>query len=116
MPKGRENVYTCTKCRRMLVTVDRDEGATPFMIGCRETGGTCTGTMESAWYPDKLNGIGGPRPSHFPAASHEWYRPTRDELTAYLRTIDPADHAATREHVSMGGLLLRPITTEPARA
>src|SRR3974377_965449 len=33
-----ENVYTCRKCGGHTVTVDRDEGVTPFMIGCRESG------------------------------------------------------------------------------
>ena len=32
------NVYVCQKCGGLTVTVDVDEGVTPFMLGCRATG------------------------------------------------------------------------------
>ena len=36
--KGEENVYVCQKCGGLTVTLDRDQGTTPFMIGCRASG------------------------------------------------------------------------------
>lgn len=91
---GRENVYTCQKCHTMRVTVDRDAGVTPFMIGCD----LCGGDMYSSFYPE------GPRPSHVPAPTHEWYRPVGEELEKIKSTDRSGWH-----HVEQGGLLLRPI-------
>jgi len=45
----RLNSYTCTKCKKVIVTKDIHKGTTPFMITCRATEG-CDGTMESAFY------------------------------------------------------------------
>mgnify|MGYP005831713865 CR=1 FL=1 len=91
--KGRENVYTCQKCGGYTVTVDADEGTTPFMIGCRAKGiGVCDGTAYSAFYPE------GPRPKHIPAPAWKWVRPTGE---AYEK-LSPA----MKEYVDMGGLEL----------
>lgn len=32
--KNKINVYTCTSCKHPIVTINLDEGVTPFMIGC----------------------------------------------------------------------------------
>lgn len=68
-----------------MTTLDRDMGTTPAMLACRVTDG-CDGTMRSAHYmvdqalkPD-----------------YEWYKPSK-------LPRDPG----MREHVKMGGLLLR---------
>lgn len=84
-PRNRVNQYTCSTCRGVITTFDRDFGTTPAMMACRATDG-CDGTMQSARYlvdqtlkPD-----------------YEWYKPAK-------LPRDPN----MRQHVQMGGLLLR---------
>jgi hypothetical protein len=93
--KGKENVYTCDKCGGMTVTVDVDEGVTPFTLICRASGreGDCDGRAYSSMYPN------GPRPPHIPEPSWEWYRPDAEEMK-FLS-------GAMREHVERGGLEIR---------
>lgn len=88
---GRKNIYTCRTCGHRFVTVDKDDGTTPFMTGCQNLG--CTGTAESAFYrvPQELE------------ATHEWYRATPAEA----RGMKPH----MRQHHDMGGLFLRRCTT-----
>lgn len=50
---------------------------------------------ESAFYPK------GPRPAHIPAPSWEWYKPDAEEYKFIS--------GAMKEHVDMGGLMLRKI-------
>ena len=108
--KGRENVYTCQACGGTVVTVDRDTGTTPFMISHSEVAGSgCNGPMYSAFYPK------GPRPPHIGAPTHEWYAPTKAELKAECASHDRYTRDAIRQHVEMGGLLLRPIPAESRR-
>lgn len=103
----RINVYVC-EYNCLTVTVDVDEGVTPFMIKCRRrstkerplnpalTGadGECKGTARSSFYPK------GPKPRHIGDPTHEWYKP--DSLHGLS--------AAEIQHVRQGGLLLRPRT------
>lgn len=86
---GRKNIYVCEKCSGFIVTRDKDEGTTPFMMKCRATEG-CRGMMMSSMYRVFDGRM---------KASHEWFKP------------DSAGglNAATAEHVKMGGLLLREI-------
>ena len=86
---ARLNMYTCRECHGNIVTVDRDEGVTPFMLKCR------------AW-----PGCGGPMQSHFyrgvterETPTYEWFKPT--DLTGLDEGM--------REHVERGGLVLRKI-------
>lgn len=72
-------------CDHFIITVDRAEGVTPFMVKC----GNCGRMAFSKMYRIAVD----------IAPTHEWYRP--DE-TAELPE-------GTREHVARGGLLLRPI-------
>jgi hypothetical protein len=98
--KGRENVYTCQACGGTVVTVDRDTGTTPFMISHSEVAGSnCDGPMYSGWY----------RPHRAGSPTHEWYAPTKAELKAECAPHDRYTREAIRQHVEMGGLLLRPI-------
>ena len=97
----RENVYTCQKCGRYTVTVDVDEGVTPFMIQCRAQDGPprrCTGMAHSNFYPK------GPRPKHIGPPQWEFYKPTDAELRVKYKG-DLLEQM--REHVSKGGLDLR---------
>jgi len=84
---ARMNLYTCNTCRGEVVTIDTDEGVTPFMISCRATSG-CKGVMQSNFYHCDPSRV----------AQFEWYRP---------ETIKGLDQW-TQEHVKKGGLLLRP--------
>lgn len=106
LPK--ENVYVC-EFGCFNVTVDVDHGVTPFMIDCQFTGrpdrplnpkysenGKCSGMAQSCFYPRE------PRPPHIPAPTHEWYKPTEEEMVPLM--------GAEKEHVRRGGLLLRPRT------
>lgn len=87
--KGRLNRYTCNVCGKAIVTVDRDEGTTPFAIDCYATD-KCKGYMSSAFY----NGVEGD-------PTHEWRLPS----IAEFNRLKPW----SREHVRKGGLVLYPI-------
>lgn len=91
MPINAVNVYTCPKCNGEMVTIDRDEGVTSFMLRCRVTTG-CDGMAESSFYR--------PRPDHGPPA-FEWYKPSEKQI----RKADPS----MRQHAEMGGLFFRGI-------
>jgi hypothetical protein len=85
----RLNRYTCRDCRQSIITVDRDEGVTPFMLLCRATEG-CRGFSYSSMY----RGVTG-------TPTYEWRKPTPAEYLAYP--------PAMREHVDQGGLDIHPI-------
>lgn len=89
---ARLNRYTCQKCRGSIVTVDADEGTTPFMLGCRATEG-CNGDMHSSFY----------RVAGTPAPQFEWRKATPEEYAA----ADPA----MQQHFDMGGLDIHPLPT-----
>lgn len=89
--QGQKNIYVCHSCLGHIVTVDRDEGTTPFTVGCRATAG-CRGTMQSSMYRVFDQMIG---------AKYEWYKPDDNEKAR----LGPGALA----HVNMGGLLIRRI-------
>lgn len=93
---GRRNIYTCQTCRRHIVTVDLIDGTSPFLLGCRATPG-CTGKMQSSMYRVFDQEM---------RATHEWYRPTGDELAALT--------GWSADHVQQGGLMLREVEGEPS--
>lgn len=107
--KERMNLYMCQYgCHN--VTVDVDEGVTPFMIDCEFRGrpdrplnpnyakdGRCVGVAKSTFYPQQL-----PPGAPYPKPTHEWYRPSKEELSMLS--------LAEIEHVNNGGLLLRKRT------
>jgi hypothetical protein len=93
---ARINGYVCQrptgKKPHITLTVDVDEGVTPFMIGCPD----CGFDAYSMMYP---------RTGRIPpmsAVTHEWYSPSNEEL----KTLHPANF----EHVRRGGLLMRKRT------
>lgn len=88
---GKKNLYACTMCKHFIITIDVDNGVTPFMIRCKRKG--CKGTMQSAFYK--------PLPAllQMKEPDFEWYRKTQKEL------VDVSEDA--REHASKGGLFLR---------
>lgn len=91
--KGCKNIYVCERCSGHIVTVDLEDGVTPFLIRCEATY-ACEGMMKSSFYRVQDQTI---------RASHEWYRPT------IVMHIDQWE----REHVAKGGLLLRKIGQQP---
>jgi hypothetical protein len=86
MSKGMKNIYTCNTCHGQIVTVDIDEGTTPFMMFCKVTKG-CNGDMYSSFY----------RCDQSLTATFEFFKPT--SLEGYSPEM--------REHIEMGGLDLR---------
>lgn len=95
---GKVNVYVCTACAFRIVTRNRDEGTTPFMIGCRRPG--CLGLAESSFYrvPQDLEPM------------LEWINPTPLELVKFLEGQSEDSHDNIRQHVAMGGLIEIPVT------
>jgi hypothetical protein len=89
----RINVYSCA-AGHLTVTVDVDEGVTPFMMGCKTPG--CNHDTTSSFYPR------GPKPPHIPEPQWEWFKPTAKQL----RKMDEG----MRQHCEMGGLDLRART------
>lgn len=88
----KKNLYTCDGCMGRVVTIDRDQGTTPYMIACRARK-DCDGTMYSHFYPRK--GMEELKPQF------EWYRPGRFGRF-FIRDSE-------KRHVDAGGLLLRRI-------
>lgn len=89
--KGRLNRYTCQKCGQGIVTIDEDEGVTPFMLACRATKG-CDGIMQSSFYrTDESEG----------AAQFAWRKPSRKEYEA--------SSPGMKQHFDMGGLDIHQI-------
>lgn len=103
----RINVYRCEHgCNN--VTVDVDDGVTPFMMKCvtksrpdrpldpilTGSDGECLGMAKSCFYPKVAP------PPWISVPTHEWYRP-KD-----LAGLNDGE----LEHVKKGGLLLRPRT------
>lgn len=90
---GKINKYVCAKCGQPTITVDRDEGVTPFMLGCRATPG-CDGMGTSSMY----------RTDQSQRPTHEWYMPEEAEWRRLSKEM--------REHVKRGGLCIRRIAAE----
>lgn len=89
---GKKNIYTCPM-EHQTITIDKDEGVTPFMIGCKHPG--CSLPAQSAFY--RVDPItSGP-------ATHEWYKPDIVEI----KTLEGKDQILG--HIRQGGLLLREI-------
>lgn len=93
---GKKNAYICKECNRFIVTVDVDDGVTPFMIKCRAKP-DCPGTMYSRCYQiDQTL-----RPTF------EWYAPDKEEIE---RLKADGQGQVVRDHIKRGGLMIRPIS------
>lgn len=92
---GKINTYTCPE-GHVTVTINKDDGTTPMMLMCRQKAKdgkhNCTEFAQSAWY----------RCSQDLTPEYEWYKP--DSLAGLNRE--------EKEHVTMGGLLLRKIKVQ----
>lgn len=90
---GKRNAYTCEECGGVVITVDKDQGTTPFMMGCLATP-YCDGTMSSSFYMGPL--VNSPK-----EATYEWRKPTPAEYAVAM--------PALKDHFDMGGLDIHPI-------
>lgn len=90
--KGKLNAYICKTCKGKTVTIDIDDGVTPFMLNCRATEGCKSWAQSQCYDVDPLE-VGKP--------AFEWYQPSLAEI----KKSSPGmiDHAA------QGGLFIRPI-------
>ena len=84
----KRNAYTCQTCGGTVITEDRDEGVTPFMLACRATKG-CSGMSESHFYR-------GPTVASDKPAAFIWRKPTPTEYKA--------SSPAMKQHFDQGGL------------
>jgi len=82
--KGRINQYVCA-LGHTITTINRDEGTTAMMVPCFQDG--CSAFASSRFYlvDQSLT------------PNYEWYKPNK------------LPRGPMREHVQMGGLLLRKI-------
>jgi hypothetical protein len=87
MAKGEKNSYTCQACGKSIVTIDIDDGVTPFMLACRATPG-CAGIMRSGFYVSVDQAA---------EPDYEWFMPK--SLKGYPREMV--------EHFKQGGLDIR---------
>lgn len=84
---NRINAYDCSNCDYQIITIDRDEGTTPFMITCPK----CKEMAMSNFY----------RVAQNLAPTHEFYRPNQEEYDTLL--------GEEKEYIGKGGLILREI-------
>ena len=88
---GEKNTYVCMTCRKTIVTIDVDEGVTPFTLKCLATEG-CHGIMYSSLYANQ---------AVVQTPTHEWFMPK--SFKGYSREMI--------EHFQKGGLDIRPVAT-----
>lgn len=98
---GRMNVWVCEACGTQVLCVDRHPGVTPFMVSHHTLGNPdCGGSCQSRFY----NGaIAAEVHARVGRPSHEWYRPSADQLEAETPYV--------RDHVLRGGLLVREVAS-----
>jgi hypothetical protein len=96
------NEYICQRCRKKIVTVEIDEGTTPFMIRCQfckeqeiKIQPEVRPLMQSRFYQVNQNQI----------PEYEWFKPHKEkDYKQYV--IDKAHE----QHYNLGGLFLRPAS------
>lgn len=111
--QGQKNVYLC-QCGHGFVTIDRDEGVTPFMTTCQRPG--CGKQATSLCYRVSQQVLADKAPVL------EWYKPNEAELAQAIEEIQRSafEHTGNRdaayasgemvaEHVRRGGLLNRVV-------
>lgn len=95
----RINVYQC-KNSHLTVTVDVDEGVTPFMISCKTP--LCNSSANSSFYPK------GPKPSNIPDPQWEWALPTKEQVEEIIAKHPEASPDDIREYYDGSHLHLFP--------
>ena len=97
--EGKKNVYECPK-GHTTVTVDRAQGVTSFIIACPECeceGENTEATSRMYRVPQTL------------IPSHEWYKPTEQDLRDLKADLNSYSFDDLMDHVNQGGLLFRKI-------
>lgn len=94
------NGYACENCKGVTYTINRDEGATPFMIKCRVATGGCGGMTQSLFHCVPQD----ERPGW------EWIMPTPEEFDEWIKRHNQEEHRGNlTAHVANGGMLLRKL-------
>lgn len=108
------NIYRCTR-GHATVTVDVDEGTTPFMMGCphkeKDSKHPCCADAQSSFYPQKERAVAALIKYGNP--THEWYKPTEEEVRSRYGDREIHVLAGMLDHVKRGGLDLRERTDKP---
>lgn len=105
--QGKINVYICEKrCGNEIITKDRDEGVTPFLIRCDRCSPTINHpfvAMQSSFY----------RVDQTLTPTHEWIKPDENELKQFFKKhkIRKGTRAydSNIQHIERKGLILRKI-------
>lgn len=95
--KGMKNVYKCN-AGHLTVTIDRDEGTTPFAIACPKCPKKPTLGVDSDDYFAKSAFY---QCGQHLQAEYEWYKPGKEEIKKLGKW--------EKEHVKKGGLIMRKI-------
>jgi hypothetical protein len=98
-PEGKRNIYECAKGHK-TVTVDTAEGVTAFTISCP----ACEESGESVEAFSSFYRV--PQTSK---PTHEWYKPTKEDLIKLQAECQPYQFDNIMDHVNQGGLLFRKI-------
>ena len=96
MPRGSVNAWECPTCGRLTVAVHVDEGVTPMFLACRAKDGRCQSMGVSLGYR--------PFDKHA-VVEWEWAKPSATQMKRMHR-----EEPDMYDHVSRGGLVLRPLT------
>lgn len=91
--EGMKNIYLCSSCGHGFVSLDLDDGTTPFMTSCLNP--ACKEMASSMFYRCPQEMLANVQPAI------EWYKPTKAQM------LKKPPHA--KHHVEMGGLLSRPF-------
>jgi len=91
--KGKRNIYLCEDCGHGFVSIDRDDGVTPFMTKCLNA--DCGKMASSLFYACPQPMLAGTSPAL------EWYRPGEPEIAGLSPSV--------ADHVRKGGLLSRVV-------
>lgn len=104
MKLEKRNAYFCKECRKVIITVDVDEGVTPMFIQCPHcedlTAYSFMYQVPGCMRHDFTKGI------NILPADYEWYKPDEKETLMLSK--------AEAENVFKGGLLMRKRTDKPA--
>lgn len=108
---GRLNAWRCEACGTPFIAVDLHPGVTPMFVPHQafDPDSDCTGASASGFYTGAAVHAAARQLAYHGHSqyepTHEWYRPSRDELAELVR----AKSKDQVTHVHQGGLLLRPV-------
>ena len=88
------NAWDCPECKKPTVTVERVEGVTPMLLGCRATPG-CRGMASSRWYRN-CEGL---------TPTFEWVKKSAEWARRHSPTMF--------HHVDNGGLVIERLSELP---